>query len=404
MDDFLNTKLIFKVLIITTLSGSIVLFSDTNFFLKIFSFYNIDHLTPSFADFRSYQALPLTIEKGLDPYINHEYDPWKRPFNLPIIWFYISKYLNLINEINFKIFIFLYISLFIFCVIQIIELTENIIGKILVILAAFSASSILALERGNTDLLIFSLVFIACIQKKLFLSLLILITASILKLFPIFSFVINFENKKKVFLSILGILLVFFILLSDLKYFFYNTHSTFNTGLTFGIRPIILGFFKSLERVGLNNIEMNNLYFIIGYLFILFFSLLLFLFFLIKNKKKKSVDFINLKNRLFLAGSSIYCCSFIFFSSFDYRLIFLIMTIPYLTDNINLIKKLILILILLSTNFLAFYTFASSQNDFMYIGILNHISKLSLYILVLHELSKFFNIFVQNILTKKKNF
>ncbi len=401
---FLNTKLIFKVLIITTLSGSIVLFSDTNFFLKIFSFYNIDHLTPSFADFRSYQALPLTIEKGLDPYINHEYDPWKRPFNLPIIWFYISKYLNLINEINFKIFIFLYISLFIFCVIQIIELTENIIGKILVILAAFSASSILALERGNTDLLIFSLVFIACIQKKFFLSLLILVTASILKLFPIFSFVINFENKKKVFLSILGILLVFFILLSDLKYFFYNTHSTFNTGLTFGIRPIILGFFKSLERVGLNNIEMNNLYFIIGYFFILFFSLLLFLFFLIKNKEKKSVDFINLKNRLFLAGSSIYCCSFIFFSSFDYRLIFLIMTIPYLADKINLIKKLILILIFLSTNFLAFYTFASSQNDFMYIGILNHISKLSLFIFILHELSKFFNIFVQNILTKKKKF
>jgi len=401
---FLNTKLIFKVLIITTLSGSIVLFSDTNFFLKIFSFYNIDHLTPSFADFRSYQALPLTIEKGLDPYINHEYDPWKRPFNLPIIWFYISKYLNLINEINFKIFVFLYISLFIFCVIQIIELTENIIGKILVILAAFSASSILALERGNTDLLIFSLVFIACIQKKFFLSLFILITASILKLFPIFSFIINFENKKKVFLSILGILLVFFILLSDLKYFFYNTHSTFNTGLTFGIRPIILGFFKSLERLGLNTIEINNLYFIIGYFFILFFSLLLFSFFLIKNKKRQSVDFINLKNKLFLAGSSIYCCSFIFFSSFDYRLIFLIMTIPYLADKTNLIKKMILILILLSTNFLAFYTFASSQNDFMYIGILNHISKLSLFILVLHELSKFFNIFIKNILAKKNNF
>ena len=59
---FVNTKLIFKVLIIITLSGSIVLFSDTDFFLKIFSFYNINHRTPSFADFRSYQALPLTIE------------------------------------------------------------------------------------------------------------------------------------------------------------------------------------------------------------------------------------------------------------------------------------------------------------------------------------------------------
>ena len=114
------------------------------------------------------------MKKVWDPYINHEYDPWKRPFNLPIIWFYISKFLNLLNEINFKTFVFLYISLFIFCVIQIIELTENIIGKILVILAAFSASSILALERGNNNLLIFSLVFIACIQKKFFLSLLIL--------------------------------------------------------------------------------------------------------------------------------------------------------------------------------------------------------------------------------------
>ncbi len=80
------------------------------------------------------------------------------------------------------------------------------------------------------------------------------------------------------------------------------------------------------------------------------------------------------------------------------------MTIPYLADKTNLIKKMILILILLSTNFLAFYTFASSQNDFMYIGILNHISKLSLFILVLHELSKFFNIFIKNILAKKNNF
>ena len=397
---FVNTKLIFKVLIIITLSGSIVLFSDTDFFLKIFSFYNINHLTPSFADFRSYQALPLTIEKGLDPYINHEYDPWKRPFNLPIIWFYISKYLNLINEINFKIFVFLYISLFIFCVIKIVELSENIIGKILVVLAAFSASSILALERGNTDLLIFSLIFIACVQKKFLSSLLILLSASILKLFPVFSFLINFHDKRKLLYSIVGILFVFFILHEDLKYFFYNTHSTSNTGITYGVRPIILGFFKSLERIEFNFIELSNLYFMIFYFLILVFIFISFLYFVLKNKKNENVEFISLKNRIFLAGSSVYCFSFIFFSSFDYRLIFLIMTFPYLIENVYLIKKIIMTLILVSTNSLAFYTFANSQNDFMFIGILNHFCKLSLFMFIIYELSKFFNIFMNNIFKK----
>ena len=306
----------------------------------------------------------------------------------------------MINEINFKIFVFLYISLFIFCVIKIIELSENIIGKILVILVAFSASSILALERGNTDLLIFSLIFIACIQKKFLSSLLILMSASILKLYPVFSFLINFHDKRKLLYSIVGMMIVFFILHEDLKYFFYNTHSTFNTGLTYGVRPIILGFFKSLERIEFDLIEFNNLYFTIFYFLILILIIISFLYFVLRNKKAQNVDFISLKNRLFLAGSSVYCFSFIFFSSFDYRLIFLIMTFPYLIENINLIKKIIMTLILVSTNFLSFYTFANSQNDFMFIGILNHFCKLTLFMFIIYELSKFFNVFINNILIK----
>ena len=44
-------------------------------------------------------------------------------------------------------------------------------------------------------------------------------------------------------------------------------------------------------------------------------------------------------------------------------------------------------LISVSTNSLAFYT-ANSQNDFMFIGILNHFCKLSLFMFIIYELSK----------------
>ena len=75
------------------------------------------------------------------------------------------------------------------------------------------------------------------------------------------------------------------------------------------------------------------------------------------------------------------------------------MTFPYLIENVYLIK-IIMTLILVSTNSLAFYTFANSQNDFMFIGILNHFCKLSLFMFIIYELSKFFNIFMNNIFKK----
>ncbi len=399
--NYFNRDIFLEIFFAAIISCLIVLFSDTSVFLKIFNFYNIDHLVPSFADIRSYQALTLTVENGFDPYINHEYDPWKRPFNLPIIWLYISKYLNLVNEINFKLFVFFYIALFIFCTIKIIKISNNYLGSVCVIFCTLSAACVLAIERGNSDLIIFSLIFFASIQKKFFSSLLILISASILKLYPIFSFIINFDKKEKIFISFFSIIFVFCTLFTNLKFFFYNTHSTFNTGLTFGIRPIVLGFFKGIERLEINFIQYSSLSFNIIYLVILLCTFLLFIYFVYKNKKTENINFLNIENRLFLAGSSIYCFSFIFFSSFDYRLIFLILTLPYLTQNIDLNKKIIILFILISSNSLIFYSLANSPNDYIYIGLLNHFCKFLLFILFTNELSKFFKIFYKNIFFSK---
>ena len=398
-----SKKIIFEILIAIFISGLIVVFSESNIFSKIFIFYNIEHLTPSFADFRSYQALPATVESGLNPYLNHEFDPWKRPFNLPYIWFYISKYLNLSNEINFNLFVLSYLSFFIFFILRTASLTNNNLSYIVVIIISLSASSVLAIERGNTDMLIFSLIFAACIVKKFYLNLSLLIFASMLKLYPVFSFIINFDKRKKLYFSFFGFLIAFITVFSNLKYYFYNTHSTFNTGITFGIRPIILGFFKTIERLGLDFFEYNNFNFVLVFIIILIFILIFFFYFVYKNINSinRNINFADTRNKLFLAGSSIYCFSFIFFSSFDYRLIFLILTIPYLTHNIDREKIFSIILIFLSSNSLIFYSFANTSYDFIYVGLFVHLCKSILFFLILYELTKFYKIFFYKIILSK---
>ncbi len=386
----------------TSLSKKIILeIFISVIFSYIFKLYNITHLEPSFADIRSYQALPLTVDSGFDPYVNHVYDPWKRPFNLPIIWYYISKYLNLVNEFNFKLFVFLYISSFIFCVIRIISISKNIISSFIIILIFLSSSTILAIERGNTDMLIFSIIFVACTVNNFYISFVLIFFASILKLYPIFTFNINFDLKKKIIFSITGIFLIFVILFKNLNNFFYNTHSSFDTGITYGFRSIIMGLYKLEERLGLDLLSKNEILYNVLYLFFLIFISLFVFYFVRKKNYNNNIDFIDTKNRLFIAGASIYCFSYIFFSSYDYRLIFLILIVPYLVSNFNLLNKISIFFILITSNSILIYSVADTPYEYMYIGIFTHLCKFFLFLLILRELTKFLKVLIYNVLLIK---
>ena len=78
--------------------------------------------------------------------------------------------------------------------------------------------------------------------------------------------------------------------------------------------------------------DFKNKHFIFSRLLVF----LLIIFFVIKffafpNLRKKNLD--NNNNYLFfIAGSTIFCGTFLLGSNFDYRLIFLLFTIPYLLD------------------------------------------------------------------------
>jgi len=190
-----------SILIISfTIACFFIFISETTYYTKFLHLYNIDHLSPTFIDFRSYQSLVETVEAGFNPYIEHPFDPKLRPFNLPYIWFYISKFIYLKSEIIFKFVVLLFIFLYVNSSLQIASIYKNLKHKIFIYFLLFSSSSMLLVERGNTDMLIYGLIFYSAYNFNFSRSVFFLSLASILKLYPIFAFTLNFYKKKKIFL------------------------------------------------------------------------------------------------------------------------------------------------------------------------------------------------------------
>ena len=90
-----------------------------------------------------------------------------------------------------------------------------------------------------------------------------------------------------------------------------------------------------------------------------------------RNKKELFIE-----EKLFLSGSAIYVGTYLTMSSFDYRLIFLFLTLPYLfTRKRNFLLLIFHFLFFISLNSILFFSFANDPIDFVIIGILVHICK-----------------------------
>ena len=90
-----------------------------------------------------------------------------------------------------------------------------------------------------------------------------------------------------------------------------------------------------------------------------------------------------------------------FFSSYDYRLIFLILIIPYLINNLNILNKITIFFILVSSNSILIFSFADTPYEYMYTGIFIHVCKFFLFLLILRELTKFLKVLIYEVLLIK---
>ena len=163
----------------------------------------------------------------------------------------------------------------------------------------------------------------------------------------------------------------------NFKAIFYENVEGINDWLSFGSKSTSVSVYRFFS-VNINYLTITTVL-----LFSTLFSLIPWLKIFKFEFKKEPTPFVE---RLFLIGSSIYIGLFIAASNFDYKLIFLIFCVPYVSMLRNKIDKyFILILMVIASNYTWIY-----NNNLASVGVfINIIAKCFLFVLLLNLLIKY---------------
>jgi hypothetical protein len=289
---------------------------------------------PPFADLRTVQGSIFSLYQGFDPQSINPGDPWNRGMNYPSIWISIANFFSLNKEPNYLIFVSTYVLIYLWSCFNILRKNPSL----WMLIAIFSGSSLLAVERGNNDLMVFSLLYFSSLTPAL-LSGAIIIFASTLKIYPIFSVVSLYANKKTL-LTIAALVGIYFLTQIPELHKIRNG-TPISASLSYGA-PSIAEAINSKLKISISPWTL---------------SLCMVLFAITLGASNKVKAYINCENRfggefkLFMIGASIYLSTFIISSNWDYRLIFLIFCIPFIEKLVNRwIKIPLLIAIILGSN------------------------------------------------------
>ena len=303
-------------------------------FERTWQFFGIPTVIPDFIDSRVITAGFESFKMGYDPLIANPAMPTGNEMNYPRVWqllFYFDLNQNKTIYLAATCFAFYLLGVFIIC-----NTIEGSIWKIIFLCIAFSPSALLGIERGNVDLIIFGITALAgqLFAINVVFSISLLAIAFILKLYPILAmpFLISMTHPKKI-LKISLFMLAFIIMYLILKYdelilISNSTPRTFALSYGKNVLHSALSYGLSLDEFSLDIIKLSI------NLFLLFSSILV----ISKSYFHARIDSINFKLQcevFFLAGASIYCGTFWIGNNFEYRLIFLLLVIPFFLDEIN---------------------------------------------------------------------
>lgn len=264
---------------------------------------HIPAMYPPFADMRSIQGALASISAGYDPQIHNPGDPWGRAMNYPDVWITIARIFRFGNETSFMIFVSVFVFGYLYSCYTLLKKSPSIY----LLLAMLSGASLLAVERGNNDLVIFSLMAAALHMRWDKIRPAIVLLAVILKIYPVFAVYGFFRRNIKLLVgaTILAAIYLMFNLDEMILVKSGNTAS---------------GFFA--YGVQLNAVMMAGLLLV----------LVLASYALAKTGVAGKV-FANQSGEyekdMFIVGGSLFVATFVLSINWDYRLIFLLFCLPY---------------------------------------------------------------------------
>ncbi len=318
---------------------------DQNLWFKFWGSLSIPP-QPPFSDLKAHIHFYNCFQNGIDVFSTECHLIPKGNNNItthPKIWLYLVNALNLNNIKLFNFFVVIMLIFYFYFIFRLFKIYKSYDSKIFLLLFLFSTTNFILIERFSTDLIIFLILYPIIIFRSSLVQFFLIFIGTILKYYPVFLLSI-FIDKKKIFL------LSFFLIFIFLIFFYLNEINSVNQNLVemalftaYGSRTMLKALFHLSENYNffLNN---NNLGFFRNLTFIFFFIYSTFLITIGYIKSKFLLaNYLDRFEKFFLIGASIYIGTFIIGANADYRLIFLIFTIPYVLDVKNILFKYFLI-------------------------------------------------------------
>ena len=298
--------------------------------------------SPTFTDTRTITHSIDCLLTGQDPYTVRSFDPWHRVYNYPPIWLK-ARYLGVTSRSTNLIGTMLALTMA--CACLLLFRAKSWVSAFIIFFAMTSRAVLFAVERGNTDQLVFSLLvfgfFLIDRQqaklKSLFTGLLIgLLT--ILKIYPVVTAVVFIRNRNGVVKALLTAVssIAALVLTSGHSLPILLANTPQDTQLSFGALPFFVALGNHVSLASTSPISQHPKLASLGGMLLGTLSLTAALNYRDRvNQFLSQLDFDHARGRLAISGLAIFCFAFISGASYDYRLIFLLGVLAYLVDDLN---------------------------------------------------------------------
>ena len=300
----------------------------------------VRQMSPVFADLRSVTSAWECTREGIPILPRNPCDPWDRPANYPRLWM-APAFLGLGQGSTFGLGLGID-ALFLFSALAIIPRQSPRFETAIYGLAICSPAVMLGVERANVDLMLFALLVAAIFLLRrgrlgTVTSHALVLLGGLLKLFPILATSILLRQGKRA--AIIGVTTVVVLFAGYVLITLHQIEAIFRSVPQHGASSYGVQRLSEWMHAAVISISSSAAA-VIGALFrdrgfdVVLVVMALAVALLLRRwlrPRLRMADFTPSAGRdldLFVAGASVYIGSYAVFRSFDYRLAFLLLTMP----------------------------------------------------------------------------
>jgi hypothetical protein len=334
----LRVLLLVGIILVLATSIFTYVFLDNDFFIRK---WRVPMAPQGFHDSRQFAWASEAFAQGYDPLIENPVNPRGHQLNYPRIWHLLfdlginESHTNLLGTIV-VIFFFVGISIFWFS-----RKFDNLTYVILSVII-LSPSVMLGIERSNIELILFFIISLALTINyySSISALFVFVFAAILKIYPIFGFLYLLQESRRrfwvLFLSASAIFILYALLsFNDFLQVYKTTPQL--VGSSFGINV----WWRGLGHSRFLNLPISENLALILKVFSYIVTFLILATTLYFSMRRKDVGLYSQGQYLdtFRVGAGIFIGCFLLMNTHDYRLIFLVFTIPQIVEWIRAKEK-----------------------------------------------------------------